>query len=150
MNLQEVSDRLEIQDAVHQLVRGFDRRDWHTVEHLLADTVVSDYTAMLGGTPQTTTAADQTTYYREQLDPLDATMHAATTLLIDLDGDRATASVNILTWLRREAAPDGPMWSNGATGDITLTRTADRWRITGITVRPTWAEGNTAVLDPAN
>ena len=43
-------------------------------------------------------------------------MHAATTLLVDLDGDRATASVNILTWLRREAAHDGPLWSNGAAG----------------------------------
>lgn len=34
MSLQEVSDRLEIQDTVHRLVLGFDRRDWHTVEHL--------------------------------------------------------------------------------------------------------------------
>jgi SnoaL-like domain len=65
-------------------------------------------------------------------------------------GDSATASVNILTWLRREAAHDGPMWSNGAVGKITLTRTSDRWRIAGITARPTWAEGNRGVLDPAH
>ncbi|WP_371778719.1 nuclear transport factor 2 family protein [Streptosporangium subroseum] len=149
MNLQEISDRLEIQDVVHQLVRGFDRRDWHTVERLLTDTVVSDYTAMLGGEPQSRTAAEQTRYYQEQLDPLDATMHAATTLLVDLDGDHATASVNILTWLRREAAHDGPMWSNGAAGEIQLTRTAGHWRIARITVRPAWAEGNRGVLDPA-
>jgi hypothetical protein len=149
MNLQEISDRLEIQDVVHQLVRGFDRRDWHTVERLLTDTVVSDYTAMLGGEPQSRTAAEQTRYYQEQLDPLDATMHAATTLLVDLEGDHATASVNILTWLRREAAHDGPMWSNGAAGEIQLTRTAGHWRIARITVRPAWAEGNRGVLDPA-
>lgn len=149
MNLQEISDRLEIQDVVHRLVRGFDRRDWHTVEHLLADTVVSDYTAMLGGEPQSRTAAEQTRYYREQLDPLDTTMHAATTLLVDLDGDHATASVNVLTWLRREAAHDGPMWSNGAAGEIRLTRTAGHWRIDRIIVRPAWAEGNRGVLDPA-
>jgi hypothetical protein len=31
---------------------------------------------------------------------------------MNLDGDNATANVNILTRLRREA---GPMWSNGAT-----------------------------------
>ncbi|MFC4498339.1 MULTISPECIES: nuclear transport factor 2 family protein [Streptomyces] len=149
MNLREVSDRFEIQDVVHQLVRGFDRRDWHTVEHLLADTVVSDYTAMLGGEAQSRTAAEQTRHYQEQLDPLDATMHAATTLLVDLDGDHATASVNILTWLRREAAHDGPLWSNGAAGEIRLTRTEGRWRITRITVRPAWAVGNRGVLDPA-
>jgi SnoaL-like domain len=150
MNLQEIGDRLEIQDTVHQLVRGFDRRDWRTVECLLADTVDSDYTAMLGGEVQTRTAAEQTRYYREHLEPLDATMHAATTLLVDLDGDNATASVNILTWLRREAAHDGPLWSNGAAGEIQLTRSADRWRITRITVRPTWADGNRGVLDPAS
>ncbi|MFF3441813.1 nuclear transport factor 2 family protein [Streptosporangium sp. NPDC002721] len=149
MNLQEISDRFEIQDVVHRLVRGFDRRDWHTVEHLLADTVVSDYTAMLGGEPQSRSAAEQTRYYQEQLDPLDTTMHAATTLLVDLDGDHATASVNILTWLRREAAHDGPLWSNGAAGEIRLTRTAGHWRIDRITVRPAWAEGNRGVLDPA-
>lgn len=150
MNLQEISDRFEIQDAVHQLVRGFDRRDWHTVEHLLADTVVSDYTAMLGGEPQSRTAAEQTRHYQEQLDPLNATMHAATTLLVDLDGDHATASVNILTWLRREAAQDGPLWSNGSAGEIELTRTEGRWRIARITVRPAWAEGNRGVLEPAH
>ncbi|WP_052457045.1 nuclear transport factor 2 family protein [Streptomyces sp. AcH 505] len=150
MNLREISDRFEIQDAVHQLVRGFDRRDWTTVERLLADTVVSDYTAMLGGEAQTRTAAEQTRYYQEQLDPFDATMHAATTLLVDLDGDRATASVNILTWLRREAAPAGPIWSNGAAGEIQLKRTAGGWRITRITVRPAWSEGNRGVLDPAH
>lgn len=148
MDLQEISDRLEIQDVVHQLVRGFDHRDWPTVERRLADTVFLDYTAMLGGEAQTLSAAEQTQFFRDQLDPLDATMHAATTLLVDLDGDDATASVNILTWLRREAAPDGPMWSNGAAGEIRLTRTAGCWRITGITVRPTWADGNRGVLEP--
>jgi hypothetical protein len=148
VNLQEISDRLEIQDAVHRLVRGFDRRDWPTVEHLLADTVVTDYTAMLGGEPQTRTAAEQTRYYQEQLDPMDATMHAATTFLVDLDGDSATASVNILTWLRRDAALDGAMWSNGAAGEIELTRTGGRWRIAAIIVRPVWAEGNRGVLAP--
>jgi hypothetical protein len=150
MNLQEISDRLEIQDTVHRLVLGFDRRDWHTIEHLFADTVVLDYTAMLGGEVRTRTAEETTQYYRDQLDPLDATMHAATTLLVELDGDSATASVNILTWLRREAAHDGPMWSNGATGEIQLTRTTDRWRIARITVRPTWAVGNIGVLEPAH
>ncbi|HEV7975462.1 nuclear transport factor 2 family protein [Amycolatopsis sp.] len=149
MNLQEISDRFEIQDVVHHLVRGFDRRDWDTVEQLLADTVVMDYTAMLGGEVETRTAAEQTQHYRDQLDPLDATMHAATTLLVDLDGDSATASVNILSWLRREAAHDGPMWSNGSAGEIRLTRVADRWRIARITVRPAWAEGNMGILDSA-
>ncbi|WP_329090177.1 NAD(P)H-binding protein [Streptosporangium sp. NBC_01469] len=66
-----------------------------------------------------------------------------------LDGDHATASVNMLTWLRREAAHDGPMWSNGAAGEIRLTRIAGHWRIARITVRPAWAEGNRGILDPA-
>ena len=149
MNLQEISDRFEIQDVVHGLVRGFDRRAWDTVEQLLADTVVIDYTAMLGGEVETRTAAEQTRSYREQLDPLDATMHAATTLLVDLDGDSATASVNVLTWLRREVADGGPMWSNGSVGEFRLARVADRWRIAGITVRPAWVEGNMGVLDAA-
>lgn len=150
MNLQEISDRLEIQDVVHQLVRGFDRRDWTNVHTLLADEVVSDYTAMLGGTAVTRTATEQVKFYRDHLEHLDATMHAATTLLIDLDGDTATASVNILTWLRREAAADGPMWSNGAAGEIRLERTHSRWRISQVTVQPVWAEGNQGVLDPAS
>lgn len=148
MNLQEISDRLEIQDATHRLVRGFDLRDWPAVEDLLANQVVTDYTAMLGGTVETRTAQDQVQYYRDHLDHLDATMHAATTLLVDLDGDSATATVNILTWLRREAAPDGPMWSNGAAGEIQLRRTAGRWLICAVTVKPAWAEGNPGVLAP--
>lgn len=108
MNLQEISDRLEIQEAVHGLVRGFDARDREAVEHLLADEVVTDYTAMLGGAVETRTARQQVQYYRDHLDHLDASMHAATTLLVDLDGDSATATVNILTWLRRDAAPAVP------------------------------------------
>lgn len=148
MNLQEISDRLEIQDVVHHLVRGFDRRDWDTVERLLADTVVMDYTAMLGGEVDTRTAAEQTRHYRDQLDPLDATMHAATTLLVDVNGDTAVATANVVSWLRREAAHDGPMWANGSVAEIRLTRVAGRWRIAAMTVRPAWAEGNMGVLDP--
>lgn len=149
MNLQEISDRLEIQDVVHQLVRGFDRRDWTSVEHVLADEVLTDYTAMLGGTAVTRTAKEQVRFYRDHLEHLDATLHAATTILVDLDGNEATATVNILTWLRREAAADGPMWSNGAAGEIWLQRTDGRCRISRVTVRPAWAEGNHGVLDPA-
>ncbi len=150
MNPQEIGDRLEIQELVHRLVRGFDRRDWHTVESLFADTVVADYTALLGGEPQTRTAAEQTRFYREQLDPLASTMHAATTLLVDLDGDRATASANVLTWVRRGAAADSPMWSNGAVGEFGLTRSATGWRIAGIAVRPAWTQGNRDILEPAH
>jgi hypothetical protein len=150
VNIQEIGDRLEIQELVHRLVRGFDRRDWHGVESLFTDTVVVDYTALLGGEAQTRTAAEQTQFYREQLDPLNSTMHAATTLLIDLDGDRATASANVLTWLRRDAAADSPMWSNGAVGEFELVRVADRWRIARIAVRPAWAQGDRGVLEAAH
>lgn len=150
MNLKEISDRLEIQDVVHQLVHGFDRRDWTNVHTLLADEVVSDYMAMLGGTAVTRTATEQVLFYRDHLDHLDATMHAATKLLIDLDGDTATASVNMLTWLRRETATGGPMWSNGAAGEIRLKRSDSQWLISRITVQPTWAEGNQGVLDPTS
>ncbi|SES14654.1 SnoaL-like domain-containing protein [Lentzea xinjiangensis] len=74
-------------------------------------------------------------------------MHAATTLLVDLDGDSATPSANVLTWLRRGAAADSPMWSDGAVGEFDPTRSSGRWRISGIAVRPAWTQGDRGVLE---
>ena len=67
----------------------------------------------------------------------------------DAEADRDQHDVAAPEIARREAAHDGPMWSNGSAGEIRLTRVADRWRIAGITVRPAWADGNMGILDPA-
>lgn len=148
MNTLELSDHLEIQDTVHRLAWSFDHSSWDALLDVLADEIVIDYTAMFGGQVETVPSTEQVQRWRAILEPLDGCQHAVSTLLVELRGDEASASANILAWLRRDAAQGAPLWHNGGTWHLGLRRTAAGWRITSLTAQATWIDGNLGVLHP--
>lgn len=123
-----------------------DRRRWDDLVDVFADEVRLDYTALNGGEPATVPAADMVAGWAAGLGGLQATQHLLGSHLVDVDGDRATATAqfqatHVLPTRPRSAAVD-----LGGRYHCELTRRDDRWRITAVTMTPSWAEGNQQVM----
>jgi len=66
--------------------------------------------------------------------------------VINLDGDSATCSANMQGTHVLANASGGPVWTVGGRHDYQLQRTADGWKIAGLTFTIQWATGNMHII----
>jgi hypothetical protein len=149
--MNELTDRAAITDTVVRMGWLLDRRDWAGLRGLFTDRVYTDYTALWGGEPQEgsvdqllSTSAQGS--WRRTMDGLEATQHLITNVLVDLHGDEARATANVLGVHRLPNPHGSPLWTVGGTYDMRLVRTADGWRIRAITQGLSWVDGNQQIL----
>ncbi|MCA1655291.1 MAG: nuclear transport factor 2 family protein [Pseudonocardiaceae bacterium] len=148
---QELADRATITDTVTRMGWCLDRRDWDGLKALFTERVYTDYTALWGGEPQEASvdellATDEQGSWRRTMDGLESTQHLITNILVDLEGDTARATANVVGVHRLTNPHGSPLWTVGGTYDFRLTRTGAGWRIRAITQGITWVEGNQQVL----
>ncbi|HLI00115.1 MAG TPA: nuclear transport factor 2 family protein [Acidimicrobiales bacterium] len=141
-----VADRLAILELTANLGLLVDAREWAEIEALFTDPVVIDYTSLNGGEPQTLHPAEVVGGWQRMLDHLDATQHLIANQVIELDGDRASCGANVQGTHVLANASGGPLWTVGGRYDYKLARTADGWRITGLTLTVRWATGNQHIM----
>lgn len=76
-------------------------------------------------------------------DPAVRTQHLLGDLLLDLDGDRASARLNVVGVFAkgegRYAPP--PVFQIGSVNRYRLVRTVEGWRVRSMEMQPTWAAG---------
>jgi hypothetical protein len=142
----ELEDRLAIIELIGQLVLLLDARNWDALERLFTETVYNDRTSLTGGEPETVGVAEFVGGWRYLMQNLDAVHHLVTCHVINLDGDRATCAANMMGTHVLANPSGGPMWTVGGRHDYQLTRTADGWRIGGITFTIQWATGNQNIV----
>lgn len=148
---QELLDRAAISDVVTRMGWCLDRRDWDGLKRLFTERVHTDYTALWGGEPQEATvdellATDRQGSWRRTMDGLEATQHLITNILVDVDGNEADATANVVG-VHRLVNPHGsPLWTVGGTYEFRLVRNGNTWLIQRITQHITWVEGNQQVL----
>jgi hypothetical protein len=139
-------DRLAILELIGNLALLLDARDWDRLEGLFTDSVYSDRTSLWGGEPVTLSPAEFVGGWRQSLQNLDAVHHLITCHLITLDGDEATCAANMQGTHMFANSSGGPMWTVGGRHDYQLKRTADGWRIAGLTFTIQWATGNMNIV----
>ena len=140
-------DRLAILDLIARLGLLVDARDWDALEEqVFADPVYSDRTSLFGGEPATVSRSELIGGLRQVLGNLDATHHLITCQVINLDGDQATSAANMQGTHILANAGGGSMWTAAGRHDYQLKRTADGWRIAGLTFTVQWASGNEHIL----
>lgn len=149
--VREVADRMAITDAVTRMGWCLDRRDWDGLKALFTERVRTDYTALWGGEPQEATvdellSTDKQGSWRKTMDGLESTQHLITNVLVELDGDSARATANVVGVHRLTNPHGSPLWTVGGTYDFRLVRTEKGWLIRSITQHLTWVEGNQQVL----
>lgn len=88
LSLQEISDRLEIQDLLVRYSHAVDSRDWDAFEQVFTDDAVIDYTEM--GGPRG--GVKETRAFLESAMPMFSSFqHMIANTVLELDGDTARA-----------------------------------------------------------
>ena len=144
--METLQDRLDVQDTLTRMSWLLDHRDWAALTAVFAPEVRLDYSQPFGGQPETLTRERLVAQWQEQIGHLDATHHVTTGVLVELDGDRALATANVLATLRRAGTLGSPLWSNGGEYEAELVRAGRSWQITALTARLAWQDGNASVM----
>ena len=144
-----LEDRLAIIELVGRLSLAIDAKDWDAMGQLFTETVYHDRTSLTGGEPYTAPVAQFVEGWRQTLQAMDAIHHQITNHVVGLDGDEATCTANMQGTHVLANASGGSMWTVGGRHLYELKRTADGWRISGLTFTLQCATGNMNVLNLA-
>ncbi len=88
LSLQEISDRLEIQDVLARYSHAIDRRDWAALDDVFTPDAVIDYTAMGGASG---TLPEIKRYLERALATFKGFQHLVATTELRITGDTASA-----------------------------------------------------------
>jgi hypothetical protein len=124
LSLQEISDRMEIQDILARYSAAIDSRRWDDLDGLFTDDAHIDYTSM-GGIRGT--LAEQKSFLEENLPHFPAFQHLTATSTFDIQGDLAhvrTICFNPMVVTDEEHVLFCGLWYR----DV-LARVEDTWRI---------------------
>jgi hypothetical protein len=137
---QRLVDRTEVTDLVSRLGVVLDEGRFDEMETLLAEDVT---VRTPGGAAEGRDAA--IAQASRNHDPEQPIQHLITNLLVDLDGDRASARANLVVHFGatdRGAAPAPPVvYTLGEVYRFGLVRTPDGWRFARIETTAVWYSG---------
>jgi hypothetical protein len=91
-------------DVITRMLHAIDRLDWATVRDSLTDVIVTDYTSLWGGEPETLAAEELISRWSAFASGLAATQHQTGPVVVT-DG-RAATHVVAYHWM-----PDGDLWT---------------------------------------
>lgn len=87
VDLQEISDKIEIRELLFRYARGLDTQDWSLLSSVFTPDARLDYTSVDGPSgPRDEVVA----WLERALTPVPMTQHFITNIEIDLEGDRGT------------------------------------------------------------
>ncbi|WP_211770915.1 nuclear transport factor 2 family protein [Kutzneria sp. CA-103260] len=138
----QVVDRLLIAETVTTMGWAIDRSDWLRLAGVLAPEIALDYSSLYGGEPHRVTRDELIGRMTRFTEALDMVQHLVLGVLAAVDGDRATASANVVAVHRKATHLGNPLWTVAGTYDYGLTRTADGWQIDRLKLTVLWADGN--------
>ncbi|WP_196439900.1 nuclear transport factor 2 family protein [Planomonospora sp. ID67723] len=144
-----LDDRFEIIDVCTRLVWHTDRREWDLLASVFAEKVMLDYTSLDGGEPVTLTPGQIVGAWSQVLGAFDATQHLLGNHLVTTDGDTAVCTASFQATHRLADPYGSPLWTLGGTYRFDLVRTAAGWKIAGVVMTWTWADGNRNLMAAA-
>ncbi len=124
MDIQDISDRLEIEALLTRYAKAVDRKDWDLYRTVFTDDAFIDYTSAGGSASG---VDDMTEWLDAALGQFPATQHMVSNIDIDLEpgADRATVEAMFHNPM---VMPDKSAWVTGGWYHHELVRTADGWR----------------------
>ncbi len=127
MQLQEISDRLEIDDLLTRYATGVDRREWELWESCFTADAWIDYGAfggIAGGVREVRAWLERT------FQAFGPSQHLVTNRELEIDGDRATARSGFYNPMSLPTqGGQHLLWFNGGYYCDELVRTAAGWKI---------------------
>jgi ketosteroid isomerase-like protein len=141
--VQKLVDRAEIIDAVNIIGMGADLRDWKACRAAFADKVLTDYTSLNGGTPNTVVADTLVAGWADFFSKtFKATQHMITNHAVVVNGDKATCTSNFRAHHVYLDGKSGKTWTLGGFYNHGLRRINGHWKVTQMKMTWTYEEGN--------
>ena len=139
MNLQEISDSLEIRDLITAYTRAIDTRSFADLDHVFTSDAVLDYSAMGGpvGPP-----SEVVPWIEKGLAGFDRYQHLLGQISLEVDGDSARATAyftNPMVAVGRDGTEK--LFEVGGYYHHELRRTPDGWRSVHIIDEHVWSRG---------
>jgi len=158
MNIQEISDRLEIIDVLSNYATGLDARDWTLWRSVFVDELEFDLSAWHGVAPRMLNADGIVRNQARTFAELSETQHFFTNHRVTLDGDKAQVYAHMRAehWLDGASEPGSVGSTEGTLRytmfgyyDHDMVRTDDGWKISRMRLVVTRTEGNRWVMEEA-
>ena len=135
MDLQTLSDRLEINDLLTRYATAVDTKDWDLFKTVFTDDAHIDYTSAGG---EKGSRDDIAAWLDKSVGMFPMTQHLIANVAVDLDGDNATVRAMFFNPM---GMPKGINFYVGGYYNHTLVRTADGWKSTQLIEENAWTEG---------
>jgi hypothetical protein len=126
LGLQEISDRIEIQDLLSRYTDAIDRRDWEALDRIFTPDAWIDYTSV-GGASGNLPEIKQ--FLDESFKLFASSQHLIGSSVVDIDGDEATARTICHNPMVFKGGDDPQLLVCGIWYRDRLVRTAEGWRI---------------------
>jgi len=141
--LQQLADRLEIDDLLTRYATSLDDKNWDEWAACFTADAHIDYTAA-GGIKGSLPAVRE--WLSQVMSGFPMTQHLVTNKAVQIDGDRATCRSALLNPM---GVPDGDgmmLWIEGGYYRDKLVRTVDGWRIAERIEQPTFSTRRNRVI----
>ncbi len=126
MSIEEISDRLEIQDLFVRYTYAIDGRDWDALDQVFTPDALIDYSAM-GGSKGDVAATKK--FLSEAMGMFPSFQHMTSSSTITITGDTAEAKTICHNPMILDENDDPTVMLCGLWYVDKLVRTADGWRI---------------------
>jgi SnoaL-like domain len=128
-----------------RLLHAVDDVDWDEVRACFTDELHTDYTELFGGEPETLPADELVERWKGVMPGFDATQHMTGPCLLEERDGGLVAQTHVRGYHWIGSGDDAAVWAVHGHYVVPLERTADDWRIAGITLRVFHQEGDTGL-----
>lgn len=126
LDVQEISDRIEIQDLLARYTQAIDQRDWDALDRVFTPDAYIDYSAMGGESGGVSEIKD---FLARVMPMFESTQHLLGSSVVDIDGDTANARTICHNPMVLRGGDDPHLLVCGLWYRDKLVRTPAGWRI---------------------
>ena len=134
-------DAFKIQEVMARFANSFDLKDWDGLASCLADQVLTDYSDLRGTPPESVRATEYVASRRASLENLKLHHLGGNYEITYVDALNATCRASMVIWRKSETDE----FTTHCIYTFKLTKIKFDWKISGITQKVLWNDGNPAV-----
>ena len=140
------SDRDQIQELMAVYAGALDCKDFDRIAACFLPDAVVEYTGFSGNTEGRSAIID---HMKLALGPLDATQHLFANFIVDIEGNNARLTCDIIAQHVLQGAPGGDTYLAGGKYHVLLEKPDGEWRFARILATSVWGDGNRDMLPKA-
>lgn len=145
--MQCLADEMEIRRVVDAIDTTVDAKDWVACRAYFLDTIDVDFSSLVGGSPARIAADDLVGGWRRNLYADKKSHHMRSNHRVTLDGDQVDVWSKGYAFNMLPSPTGSDLWEVWGDYRHTLARTAEGWKVSGMSLFVTYARGNERARD---